>query len=369
MKKLNKKIKENQPILIIAEAGVNHNGDIKKAKKLVDIAKDCGADIIKFQTWKTEELCLPNTEKAQYQKEQTEKKETQFDMIKKLELSYEEFKELKEYCKNKEILFLSTPDEKKSAKFLIENLKIPLIKVGSGELTNLEYIKFLSSFKLPMIISTGMGTIDEIKKAKKIIKEQNNNQLIFLHCTTDYPAKYEDVNLNAMITMKNKLNLEVGYSDHTAGIYVPLVATALGAKVIEKHFTYDRLAEGPDHKASLSPDQLKEMINEIRKLEELSKEERTVQVKKFIGEKLFNLIAGSFEKKPTKRELKNKLVIQKSIVANEDIPSETILEKKHLTMKRTNNNGIPANKYDEVIGKKLIKDVKSNEIINFDMLK
>jgi N,N'-diacetyllegionaminate synthase len=364
----NKKISENQPILIIVEAGVCHDGDIEKAKKLVDIAKDCGADIVKFQTWLTEELCLPDTEKAEYQKEQTGEEETQFDMIKKLELSYDEFKELKDYCDKKEIIFMSTPDEEKSAKFLVNEIKVPALKVGSGELTNLQYMKFLASFNLPMIVSTGMGTVEEVKAAKEMIDEENNNKIIFLHCTTDYPAKYEDVNLNAMLTVKKELGTLVGYSDHTMGIYVPLVAAALGATVIEKHFTYNRLAEGPDHKASLSSDQLKEMIDEIRKLERLPEEERVNHVKKFMGEKLFNLIAGSFEKKPTEREAKNKPIVQKSIVVREDIPKGTVLEEKHLVMKRADAKGMPANKYKEILGKKLNKELKKDSLIDLEDL-
>jgi N,N'-diacetyllegionaminate synthase len=362
------KVGKNQPILIIAEAGICHDGSLEKAKQLVDIAKEAGADVVKFQTWLTEELCLPDTEKAEYQKEQTGEEETQFDMIKKLELSYNEFEELKKYCDEKDIIFMSTPDEETSAKFLVDNIQVPAIKVGSGELTNLSYMKFLASFQKPMIVSTGMGTIEEVKEAKKMIDEQGNNQVAFLHCTTDYPAKYEDVNLNAMLTIQKELGTIIGYSDHTMGTYVPLVAAALGAKIIEKHFTYNRLAEGPDHKASLSPDQLKEMIDEIRALEKLPKEERIVYAKNYMGESLFNLIAGSSEKKPTDREAKNKPIVQKSIVARTDLPEGTVLEEKHLVMKRADNRGIPANKYSELLGKKLKQNLKPNDIINFDML-
>jgi N,N'-diacetyllegionaminate synthase len=365
----NKKIGENQPILIIVEAGVCHDGDIEKAKKLIDIAKDCGADIVKFQTWLTEELCLPDTEKAEYQKEQTGEEETQFDMIKKLELSYEDFKELKKYCDKKEIIFMSTPDEETSAKFLVNDIKVPALKVGSGELTNLQYMKFLASFNLPMIISTGMGTIEEVKAAKKVIDEEKNDKIIFLHCTTDYPTKYEDCNLNVMSTIEKELGTLKGYSDHTIGIYVPLVAVALGATLIEKHFTYDRLAEGPDHKASLSTDQLKEMIDEIRKIEKFPREERITYVKTFMGEKLFNLIAGSFEKKPTEREAKNKPIVQKSIVIREDISEGTTIEEKHLAMKRADAKGMPANKYTEILGKKLNKNLKKDSLINQGDLK
>ena len=280
----NKKIGENHPVLIIAEAGVCHDGDIEKAKELVDIAKDCGVDIVKFQTWKTEELCLEDSEKAEYQKEQTGTDENQFDMIKKLELSYEDFIELRSYCDKKGIIFMSTPDEEKSAKFLIESVNIPAIKIGSGEITNHHYQKYLAAFKRPLIISTGMGTMEDVKTIKEITDGQNNDKVIFLHCTTDYPAKYEDSNINAMVTMKKELGTIIGYSDHTMGIYVPLVAVALGAEVIEKHFTYSRLAEGPDHKASLTPDQLKEMVEEIRELEKIPPEENEAVVNSILKE-------------------------------------------------------------------------------------
>jgi N,N'-diacetyllegionaminate synthase len=366
---LDKKIDENSPVLIIAEAGVCHDGDIKKAKKLVDIAKEAGVDIVKFQTWITEELCLPETKKAEYQKEQTGENESQFEMIKKLELSYEEFSELKKYCDKKKMIFMSTPDEEKSANFLINDLNMCAIKIGSGELTNHQYINFLASFNKPTIVSTGMSRIGEIKKAKDIIFNKGNKNVIFLHCTTDYPTKYEDVNLNAMLTMKKNLNTLVGYSDHTEGIYVSLVAIALGATVIEKHFTYDRHAFGPDHRASLSPTELKEMIQEIRNLEKLPKEQRITYVKKRIGERLFDLIAGSFDKKPTERETKNRPIVQKSIVARKNLPVGTILQEKDLIMKRADARGISADKYETIIGKEIKKNIEQNRIITFEDLK
>ncbi|MCD4760110.1 N-acetylneuraminate synthase family protein [archaeon] len=365
---LDKKIGENNEIFIIAEAGVCHDGDIEKAKKLIDIAKDAGVDVVKFQTWLTEELCLQDTKKAEYQEELTGEGESQFDMIKKLELSYEDFKELKQYCDEKGIIFMSTPDEETSAEFLANTIHVPAIKVGSGELTNLSYMGFLASFNKPLIVSTGMGTIEEIKAAQKQIYNKNNQNVVFLHCTTDYPTRLEDVNLNAMLTMKKQLRTLVGYSDHTEGIYVPLVAAALGATIIEKHFTYDRMAYGPDHKASLSPDQLKEMVQEIRTLEKLSKKERINHVKKRVGINLFNLILGSSEKKATEREAKNKPIVQKSIVARENLPTGTIIEEKHMVMKRADARGITANKYKELIGKKLKEPLTKDQLFDLNIL-
>lgn len=364
----NNKIGEGNRIFIIAEAGVCHDADVEKAKHLIDIAKDAGVDAVKFQTWITEELCLRDTQKASYQEEQTGADESQFDMIKKLELSYDDFRDLKRYCDEKGIIFMSTPDEETSANFLVNDIGVPAIKVGSGELTNLSYIKFLASFGKPLVVSTGMGTIEEVKAAKDIIFGQNNGDLIFLHCTTDYPTRYEDVNLGAMLTMKDELGTLVGYSDHTVGIPVTLVAVALGAQLVEKHYTYDRLAYGPDHKASLSPDQLKEMVQEIRKMEKMSPEERISYVKKLIGENFWNLIVGSSEKKPCEREVEIKPVVQKSIVLREPLTAGAILEESHLVMKRADARGITANRYMEVVGKKLKQDLDKDQLLSFDIL-
>jgi sialic acid synthase SpsE len=295
--------------------------------------------------------------------------ESQYDMAKKLELNYCDFIELKKYCDEKDILFLSTPDEEKSAKFLAEQIKVPFIKVGSGELTNLHYLDYLSSLGLPLIVSTGMGTIEEIKTAQTTIYGQNNKNVIFLHCTTDYPTRLEDVNLNAMLTMKKELGTIVGYSDHTMGIETPLIAVALGAKVIEKHFTYDRNAFGPDHKSSLSPDQLKELVIEIRELEKIDASKRIDYIKNKFGSKLFDLITGSPDKKPTYREKLNKSYMRKSIVASRDIPLGTILKKEHFVMKRANIRGIPADKFHDILGKKTVRDIKKNELIERENLK
>ena len=234
----------------------------------MDLAKEAGVDAVKFQTWKTENLILKDTAKAEYQLEQTGEG-SQYDMIKALELNYGQFRELKEYCEQKDILFLSTPDEEESAEFLYQ-LGVPVIKVGSGELTNLLYLKRLARYHKPIILSTGMGTSEEVIRAKKIIFGEGNQELILLHCTTDYPAALSDVNLSAMETLQKETGCLIGYSDHTLGTDVPLVALSLGAVVIEKHFTYGKSAAGPDHSASLSPAELKELVQKIREYERLS---------------------------------------------------------------------------------------------------
>ncbi|MFH1376342.1 MAG: N-acetylneuraminate synthase family protein [Candidatus Woesearchaeota archaeon] len=361
-----KKIGPGNPVFIIAEAGVCHDADVEKAKQLIDIAKDAGADAVKFQTWITEELCLPDTAKASYQEEQTGAGETQFDMIKKLELSYDDFVGLKKYCDEKGIIFMSTPDEEKSARFLVNETKVPAIKVGSGELTNISYLKFLASLGKPLVVSTGMGNIKEIKAAQEAIYSQGNKDVIFLHCTTDYPARYEDSNINAMLTMKDELGTLFGYSDHTIGIHVSLVAVALGAQLIEKHFTYDRMAYGPDHKASLSVDQLKEMIQEIKEMEKIPINKRVDYLKEKIGAKYFDLIAGSFEKKPCEREITIKPVVQKSVVFRDGLVAGTVLNEAHLVMKRADARGITANKYEEVIGRKLKHNVNKDQLASYD---
>ena len=235
-------------IFIIAEAGVNHNGSFELAKQLIDKAVEAGVDCVKFQTFKSENLVNQNAKKAEYQIENTGSNDSQLNMLKKLELSFENFIELKKYCDDKNIIFLSTPFDNESLEF-IEPL-VPFFKIPSGEITNLPYLRKINSYKKPVILSTGMANLEEIKDALNIL---NNCEVSLLHCTTEYPCPYEDVNLKAMTTLKNEFNLEVGYSDHTQGIVIPISAVAMGAKIIEKHFTLDKTMEGPDHKASLNP--------------------------------------------------------------------------------------------------------------------
>jgi len=341
--KIGKKIiGENQPCFIIAEAGVNHNGKLKLAKKLIDAAKKAGADAVKFQTWITEELVTKTAKKAEYQKRTTGAKENQYQMIKKLELSQEDFRELKKYADKKGIIFLSTPDEKKSADFLDE-LGVPAFKIGSGEVTNLLYLEYVARKKKPVILSTGMTTLKEVGEAVKTMKKAGNNKIILLHCTTNYPCPLEEVNLRAMLTLKKKFGLPVGYSDHTLGITVPIMAVTLGAQVIEKHFTLDRSLPGPDHKASLEPAELKEIVKAIRNAE------------KALGDGI---------KKPTKNEEKIKEVIRKSIVARSDILKGTRITKNILIVKRP-GTGIEPKYFNKVIGKRAKKDIKKDSLIKF----
>jgi len=327
-------------VFIIAEAGVNHNGRFDLAKKLIDLAVEAGVDAIKFQTWKTENLVTKTAAQAEYQKKNS-KDVNQYEMLKKLELSYDDFLELKKYCDKRGIIFMSTPDEEESALFLKDLQDI--FKIGSGELTNLPFLELIGSFNKKVILSTGMGTLCEIEKAlNTLIKAGTKKENItILHATTSYPTEFKDVNLKAMVTIKNAFNVNVGYSDHTMGIEVPIAAVALGAKVIEKHFTLDKNLEGPDHKASLEPHELRAMVKAIRNIE---------------------IALGDGIKKPTKIEEENKKVVRKVIVAKRDIKKGEVLNKDNLVLKRA-SNGLGAEYFDLIIGMKAIKDFKGDEAI------
>lgn len=331
-------------VFIIAEAGVNHNGDINIAKKLVDVAVDAGADAIKFQTFKAEELVCKNAKKAEYQKQYTEKDESQLEMLKKLQLDFDKHKELVNYCDSKGIMFLSTPFDLKSID-LLEELDLKIYKIPSGEITNYPYLKKIAGLKKKIIMSTGMCYLNEIKSALDVLKENGSKDedITILHCNTEYPTPIEDVNLNAMITMKNELNVEVGYSDHTLGIEVPIAAVAMGASVIEKHFTLDKQMEGPDHKSSLNPRQLKAMVEAIRNIEKA---------------------LGSFKKEPSNSERKNLIIARKSIVAKYKIKKDQILNEENLTCKRP-GSGISPMMWSKVIGKKAMKNFSEDELIEF----
>lgn len=327
---------------IIAEAGVNHNGSMRLAKELIDAATVAGVDAVKFQTWKTELLVTPDAEMAEYQVENTKKTESQFDMLKRLELSYEDFMELKQYCDVKGILFLSTPDESQSATFL--NDVQDTFKIGSGELTNTPFLRLIASFGKPVILSTGMGFLSEVEHALFVLQEEglSLSDITVLHATTDYPTAPEDVNLNAMLTIRSSFpGVTVGYSDHTLGIEIPVAAVAMGAKVIEKHFTLDKTMEGPDHKASLEPNELAAMVSAIRNVE---------------------IALGSGWKMPTAIEKANRKVVRKSIVAAEIIEEGTILTEKMLEIKRP-GDGISPTRWDEVVGSKAKKRYQAGELI------
>ena len=325
---------------IIAEAGVNHNGSLELAKNLVDKAKEAGADCVKFQTFIANKIVSKNAAKADYQKKQTESAESQHEMLKKLELSFDDFIELNNYCKEIGIEFLSTAFDFESIDFL-NQLGMQVWKIPSGEITNLPYLIKIAKLNKKVILSTGMSTMREIEDAVNILKDHGASELIILHCTTEYPTPYEDVNLNAMLAIKEKFGYEVGYSDHTMGIEVPIAAVALGAKVIEKHFTLDRTMDGPDHKASLEPSELKTMVDAIRNIE---------------------LSMGTGIKEPADSEKKNIAIARKSIVANQSIIKGDILTETNLTVKRP-GEGISPMKWFEIIGTKAIRDFEEDELI------
>ncbi len=328
-------------VFIIAEAGVNHNGDINLAKKLIDVAVEAGVDAVKFQTWKTELLVTKEANQAEYQTENTGINESQFDMLKRLELSYDEFRELKNYCDIKNIMFLSTPDEFESANFLCELQEI--FKIGSGEVTNLPYLRYIGKLKKKVILSTGMADICEIGDALDVLVAAGTNKenITVLHANTMYPTPMEDVNLRAMQTIGNTFNVAYGYSDHTLGIEVDIAAVGQGATVIEKHFTLDKTMEGPDHKASLEPDELKAMVKAIRNIE---------------------LALGSSVKKPSKSEKPNMQVARKSIVASCTIQKGEKFSEDNLAVKRP-GNGINPMRWDEIIGTVSQKDYEVDELI------
>ena len=338
----NKLIGEEEPCFIVAEAGVNHNGSVELAKKLIDAAKDAGADAVKFQTWKTENIILEDVELAEYQKANIESKESQFELLKKMELPYEWHFELKEYAERLGLIFFSTMEDRESVDFLIKELKIPLIKVGSGDLTNYLLLKYTARFGIPMVLSTGMATLGEIDEAVRTIFNEGNDSIILLQCTTQYPCPYEDVNLRAMLSLKEAFKTIVGFSDHSLGIECAVAAVALGAKYIEKHFTLDRNLPGPDHKASLEPEEFKRMVDAIRNTE------------KALGDGI---------KRPMPSEFKNKEITVRRIVAARDIKKGEILDESHITFKRA-NEGLTANYYKLVEGKRAKKNIKLDEPID-----
>ena len=328
-------------VFIIAEAGVNHNGNIDIAKQLIDVAVEAKVDAVKFQTWKTELLVSKDAKMAGYQIENTRVEESQYDMLKKLELSYGDFRELKKYCDRKNILFLSTPDEEESADFL--NTIQDVFKIGSAELTNIPFLRHIATFKKDIILSTGMGTLEEIDIALSTLLDAGvrEKQITLLHVTTQYPTPMEEVNLTAMLTIRDRFGLSVGYSDHTMGTEVPIAAVALGAEVIEKHFTLDRGMSGPDHKASLNPEELKYMVVSIRNIEKAM---------------------GNGEKKPSPSELMNKEVVRKSIVAICNIKKEAVLSNENIGLRRI-TGGIASIEWDRVVGQKAKTDFKKGDLI------
>lgn len=327
-------------IYIIAEAGVNHNGKLDLALKLCNAAKDAGVDAVKFQTWKTENIVTASARQAAYQTANTGKEESQYDMLKNLELSYDHFRCIQDYCKKIGIDFLSTPDEEESLQFLV-SLGLPFIKVGSGEVTNIPYLRKIGACKKPVILSTGMSTLAQVATAYDTLLKAGATEVSLLHCTTNYPCPMDEVNLQAMVTLRNAFKCKVGYSDHTMGTEIPVAAAALGAEIIEKHFTLDRTMDGPDHKASLEPAELKLMVQQIRNIE---------------------AALGDGIKKPNKSEAENAKVVQKSILAKHPIKKGETLTEENLTVKRA-GAGIPASLWDAVVGCRAIKDYDIDEPI------
>lgn len=328
--------------LIIAEAGVNHNGDVDIAFKLCDAAKNAGADVVKFQTWKTESIITQNVAQAEYQAKNTGTTESQFDMLKKLELTHEEFTQIKHHCDKIGITFASTADDANSLDFLV-SLGIPFIKIGSGEIGNISYLRYMGSKKMPIILSTGMSSLSDIDISLQALKEGGATDITLLHCTTNYPCAFENVNLKAMETIHNAFKLPVGYSDHTLGNTASIAAVALGARVIEKHFTLDRNMEGPDHKASLNPEEFASLVREIRNIE---------------------IALGNGKKEATKIEKEISKVVLKRIVAKRQIKEGQIITEDDVCVKR-NNSGLACSKWDIVIGTRARKDYEIDDGIVF----
>ena len=328
----------SQKVIVIAEAGVNHNGDINLAKQLIDKAADAQVDYIKFQTFKTENLVSKSAKKADYQIKNIDNKEdSQFQMLKKLELTTEQHLSLINYCKEKDVNFFSTAFDLESIDYLA-TLDLDFFKIPSGEITNYPYLKLIATYGKPIILSTGMANLQEINEALQVLIQHGvaKSDITVLHCNTEYPTPFKDVNLYAMNTIKDRLGVEVGYSDHTLGIEVPIAAVALGAKVIEKHFTLDRSLPGPDHKASLEPNELKSMVSAIRNIQDS--------------------ISGNGEKVPSESEVKNISIVRKSIHTKRALKSGEEIKESDLIALRP-GDGISPMEWDKVVGKKVLNDV------------
>lgn len=327
-------------VFIIAEAGVNHNGSMETAKKLIDAAAESGADAVKFQTFRAENLVCRSAKKAEYQLETTDSAETQYDMLKKLELTRQMHIDLMEYCNKKEIIFMSTPFDLDSIKLLYD-LGMHVFKIPSGEITNLPYLREIAGLRKKVILSTGMSSMDEARAAVKVLKDGGTDDITLLHCNSQYPTPVTDVNLMAMVKMREELGLPTGYSDHTQGIEISVAAVALGAVVVEKHFTLDKNMEGPDHKASLEPHELKQMVGGIRNVERA---------------------LGSGIKRMSESEKENVSIVRKSIVAARDIKKGEKFTEENMTAKRP-GSGISPMRWDEMVGTVAGRDYKADELI------
>lgn len=333
-------ISESSQTFIIAEAGVNHNGDIDMAQKLVDSALQAGVNAVKFQTFRTDEIILKSVEKAPYQKKTTNERKTQYEMLKELELSYGETRMIRDYCREKGILFLSTPFDQMSLKEL-GKLDLPAIKIAATDLTNIQYVRQVAKVGKPIILSAGMCYLDEIRLALEAIYPLNKN-VILLQCTANYPLEDHEVNLNVIDTLKREYDILVGFSDHSQGIGAAPYAVAKGAKVIEKHFTLDKHAEGPDHKASIMPEELKQLVSDIRKVE------------KFLGSGI---------KRPSLSEQYTRRSLQKCMVAAKNIKKGERFTENNVTAKRTNGEGISALYYDDLLNRTAPRDFIKDDIL------
>lgn len=330
-------------VYIIAEAGVNHNGDINLAYKLCDVAKRCGVDAVKFQTWKTEKIVTKKALLAEYQEQNVGNTSlSQYEMLKQLELSYEEFRKIKNYCDSIGIQFLSTPDTEEDTDFLL-SIGMPLLKIGSGDVTNIPFLRSIGNKRQSVILSTGMSMLSDVEVAYNTLLASGAKEVALLHCTTNYPCPYKEVNLLAMQTMKAAFKCRVGYSDHTLGIEVPVAAVAMGAEIIEKHFTLDRTMIGPDHRASLEPRELKQMVTSIRNIE---------------------VAMGDGIKRPNDSERLNAEVVLKRIVAKRPINKGDILCESNLALLR-NSSGVPAKYWDLLVGKPSSQEYQVDDPIQF----
>ena len=337
-----RKIGPGHPCFIIAEAGVNHNGDIQMARRLVDVAVDAGADAIKFQTFKAERVVSATAPKAEYQMQTTNASESQLEMLRALELPHEAHAQLQAYCQERGVLFMSTPFDKGSVD-LLDGLEVPVFKVPSGEVTSWPFLEYIAGKGKPMILSTGMSYLSEVDQAIRVIRNAGCNQLVVLHCVSNYPTDPADTNLRAMQTMATAFGVPVGYSDHTQGIEVPLAAVAMGASVIEKHFTLDRSLPGPDHLASLEPDELVAMIRGIRNVD---------------------AALGHGRKEPAPSETNTAEVARRSLAAEVDLPKGAVIQADMITLLRP-GTGIPPTMLDNVVGRRLRRILKAGELIDW----
>jgi N,N'-diacetyllegionaminate synthase len=340
-----RKIGVGEPCFIIAEAGVNHNGNLQLARELVDVAVEAQADAVKFQTFKPEKVSSPFAPKATYQLQTTDARESQLELGRKLELPYEAFRELQCYCKSKGILFLSTPFDYESADYLDE-LRVPAFKIPSGEITNLQFVEHVARKRQPLIVSTGMSTLDEVTNAVETIRRTGNEQLILLQCVSNYPAQPSSVNLRAMHTLGEAFDVPVGYSDHTTGIEIAIAAVALGASVVEKHFTISRNLPGPDHHASLEPEELTAMVRSIRNVE---------------------AALGDGIKRPALEEANTAEVARRSLVAARYIATGTVLTEDLVAILRP-GTGLPPAMKSQLVGRRTRHDIEAGALLTLDMV-